>query len=242
VSDSTTKPCRKCGIPKPRTDFSKNARYKDGYNTLCKACNNARGQGYYAANRDHVIARTSAYQKANPDVARTAHAKYRAAHPESDSAYRARPENRVAARAYSQQHYQAHKARYKVRTRNYRVLHPDQVRAYHRQWVNRHRDTVRAYHRQFAKRNPEKKLIKGRRYRARQRNAAGKHTAAEWHALKEHYGYRCLCCGKAAPEIKLTADHIIPLVQGGSDSIDNVQPLCLSCNSRKGQWHATDYR
>jgi 5-methylcytosine-specific restriction endonuclease McrA len=242
VSDSTTKTCRKCGIPKSCSEFNKNARYKDGYDTLCKVCNRTRGQSYYAANRDHVIARTSAYQKANPDVARKAHAKYRAANPESDAAYRARPENRAAAREYSKQHYQAHKMRYKTRIRAYRAERPDQVLAYQRQWVDKNRATVRAYHRKFSKLHPETRQVKGHRYRARQRNAPGKHTVAEWQALKKRYSYRCLCCGKQEPEIKLTADHVVPLIDGGSDSIENIQPLCLSCNSRKGRWHTTDYR
>lgn len=61
----------------------------------------------------------------------------------------------------------------------------------------------------------------------------GTHTYGEWELLKKQYNYTCPCCKKAGPEIKLTEDHIIPLSRGGSDLIENIQPLCLSCNSKK---------
>jgi hypothetical protein len=60
------------------------------------------------------------------------------------------------------------------------------------------------------------------------------HTFGEWEILKKQYGYTCPHCGKSEPEIKLTEDHIIPLSKGGSDLIENIQPLCGTCNSIKG--------
>ena len=73
----------------------------------------------------------------------------------------------------------------------------------------------------------------------RERSAAGSHTQAEWNAIRGLSGGRCQRCG--AEGVKLTKDHIIPLSEGGSNSASNLQPLCGSCNSRKGS-RITDFR
>lgn len=66
-------------------------------------------------------------------------------------------------------------------------------------------------------------------HRARQ---IATHTREQWEALKQEFGHRCVRCGVAG--VFLERDHIIPIYQGGSDGIDNIQPLCRSCNSSKG--------
>jgi 5-methylcytosine-specific restriction endonuclease McrA len=66
---------------------------------------------------------------------------------------------------------------------------------------------------------------------ARKKAIGGSFTAKQFKELCEQHGNRCLCCGQEKP---LTADHVIPISHSNSsNSIENIQPLCQSCNSRK---------
>ena len=85
-------------------------------------------------------------------------------------------------------------------------------------------------HRKYVKNNPDVIAhLKARRY-AKEKNAEGSHTLEEWNDLKDSCGNVCVFCRS---DKKLTKDHIIPLSKGGSDYIENIQPLCRSCNSKK---------
>lgn len=79
------------------------------------------------------------------------------------------------------------------------------------------------------------------RRRARLAAADGSHTQEEWLALVAQYD-RCPRCLRAWNQIAprtgesspITKDHIVPIARGGSNNIANLQPLCYSCNSIKG--------
>ncbi len=89
-------------------------------------------------------------------------------------------------------------------------------------------------HNAWRKTNPEKARFLSKQHKYRRRGllkGQPSFTREEWEALKEYYQFRCLACDR---KTKLTVDHIIPLSKGGSNLIDNIQPLCGPCNSSKG--------
>lgn len=63
------------------------------------------------------------------------------------------------------------------------------------------------------------------------------HTALEWEVMASIFG----CCVRCGVVEKLVKDHIVPIYQGGSDGLENIQPLCRSCNASKGS-EAVDHR
>lgn len=67
----------------------------------------------------------------------------------------------------------------------------------------------------------------------RKKANGGSHSLQEWVDMKKLYQFTCPCCLLSEPLVFLTEDHIVPLTKGGSNSIDNIQPLCMSCNSKK---------
>lgn len=134
--------------------------------------------------------------------------------------------------------------------------HPQQVaahRAKHRasetyaqtvkEYCAKNRDKIRAQSQNWYRSNSDKAVAKIHRRRSRLKSA-GAFSAAEWRALLRFWRNRCVCCGITGEKTKLgrlTPDHVIPLSAGGSNTIDNIQPLCMPCNKSKAV-KAIDYR
>jgi len=91
----------------------------------------------------------------------------------------------------------------------------------------------KAYHaanlKRWRRENPQKLAVQLARRRARKLiNAEGDLTVEEFEGLCEKYSNVCLRCGDK--EALLIPDHVVPLSLGGSNMLENIQPLCGSCN------------
>lgn len=149
-----------------------------------------------------------------------------------------RKENVETAKQNYQEWYKANKQR----KLDYNKKHNKENKEHNNQLAVKRRykniEANRAYRRFLYYKNPQATIQINHRRRAQKRNSEGSYTQIQWKALCELHDNRCLCCGEQKP---LTVDHVIPLSKGGTNNIDNIQPLCKSCNSKKWQ-QSTDYR
>ena len=77
----------------------------------------------------------------------------------------------------------------------------------------------------------ERAVVLTRNRRSKIKNNGGSFTLKEWKNLCNKWKDTCLSCGRIG---KLSIDHVIPVSKGGNNSIWNIQPLCMPCNSKKG--------
>ncbi len=106
-------------------------------------------------------------------------------------------------------------------------------------WKNGITYNMKIYRRNWNRQNLLSIKIKKQREYARKKGAEGSHTLSEWTKLKEKFHFKCTICGISEEALLketmegLTLDHIIPLSKGGTDYINNCQPLCRRCNGKK---------
>lgn len=71
----------------------------------------------------------------------------------------------------------------------------------------------------------------GQNTRARKMGVVGILDEKDWQVVLKAHNYSCAICGS---HNDLCIDHIVPVSKGGTNTPDNIQPLCRSCNSQKG--------
>lgn len=152
---------------------------------------------------------------------------------------------------YKQGWYKENKEDVKARSRRWREDNLEKKKGIDKEYYAKNTDKIKTRCREWyysnqkkvneQRQRPESKN-KRRAYQAKRRSLKrggnGAVTAQQFQELCDQYKNKCLACGEEKP---LTIDHVIPLSKGGAHDISNIQPLCLSCNSRKHDKHI-DYR
>lgn len=117
------------------------------------------------------------------------------------------------------QYYRDHKEELNEYSRNYRRENAD----YWRKWKQDH---------------PEAVAVSRQNDRAKRSANGGRISKRDWRRILDAFNH---CCAKCGSSENIHMDHVVPLARGGANSIDNVQPLCQTCNLRKGA-KTEDYR
>lgn len=139
--------------------------------------------------------------------------------------------------------------RNKARRKEYEIKNKEKLKESGRKWRAENAEYIKQYKKERKEhynqlrrinrvKNPNQNRIICNRRRARLVNAFGNHTAQEWESILNKYNHKCLRCGTTE---RITIDHVLPLNKGGSNSIENIQPLCIYCNSSKQDAYE-DYR
>lgn len=162
-------------------------------------------------------------------------------------------------REASREWYKANKIRKLSVAKKWRENNPDRMRALVNRWADEHPDRMREIGREYRRRNPdkskdyqaahpdkvkewtdrywkknpEKAYTKARNRRARLRNAEGSHTADDVKRILISQDFKCAACSQSLRK-KYHVDHIVALVNGGSNWPENLQILCPKCNCKKG--------
>lgn len=116
------------------------------------------------------------------------------------------------------------------RARMWNAINSERKKASNKAWYERTKDDIK---KRDQVERPGFATWSNNRKRAKKAGVAyhDKYTVEIGLVIQAIYNSPCSHCGSLE---KVELDHIVSMAQGGSDLEDNWQPLCRSCNARKG--------
>lgn len=212
LEEEGLKYCSNCDETKAAEEFAKDKRHTDGLQTYCRECCNLLRRTKY---REKIKVTEDAWFDAN----------------------------RKKRNAQCLRNYYGNRVYYIENMKVWRAENVEHRRIYGQQYHEEHKEERNAKDRIrasiWAKENRVRHRENCRRHQLRKKGAGGSHEYEDWLTLLAMCGSRCLDCGTTE---NITRDHIKPVAWGGTDYLSNIQPLCLSCNCKKQDHYAVDYR
>ena len=173
------------------------------------------------------------YRKAHPEKKRESDRNYHKAHPEYRKTYR--KSHLEDERKYWKEHPEKRRAKNKKYYDSNREKHREKVRKYCKAYPEK----IRSTNKKYRKSHHEKIILDKIKRREKLNNVIREYTLQEWkNKLNAANGF---CPGyEREPHFvgkeNLTLDHTTPISKvpvGFVYTINDIQPLCKSCNSRK---------
>jgi hypothetical protein len=213
--DSITKICSNCKIEKPLSNFTDAPKRAGGKHSICKSCKREYDKEYRNKNKEKIARYHSEYWNKNKET--------------------------ITKRFLCW--YKQNTEKVKATSKKWLFKNIDRVEKYQKEWRIQNKEHLQEWQKKYNEENREelnrKHLPITHKRRARIAGNGGNYTAKQWKLVCDFYGNKCLRCG--ATDKKMTVDHVLPTLLGGTSNIDNLQPLCLSCNCSKHAAHI-DYR
>lgn len=190
----------------------------------CFAFNKASKDGLHGYCRQCSSVISKAWRESNKEKAKMNRAAWEERNPDKVASYRAN-------------HYAKHASSVLAKQAAYRANNPDCVRATQERYYAANKEKKSTYRRQWVEAN---------RYRVRTYNHArrvanvGKLSADIVNRLVSQQIGKCVYCDKQLGA-KYHIDHRIPLALGGTNTDENIQLLCRTCNLKKGAKHPDEF-
>jgi hypothetical protein len=250
-------------LPLTREYFYCDRRTKDGFLARCKQCKDQADKEYRTRNHDKVCQRrrelynpekakiTSAkYRETHREELKVKKKEYYDEHRdeilEQKKIYH--QENKERINDYNRQYSKINRDRLREYAKNRYEQEKDKILTQHKEYYADNSELIKSRVAEYRKNNKGKIYEGNKRYyqtqagiesrrraghirKARTFNLKATFTPELWGFCKEYFGNNCAYCGKK--HVKLTQDHFIPVVKGGTYTVDNILPACRSCNSSK---------
>lgn len=217
-----TKICTRCKKRLPLTEFYKHKKNPDGHAYVCKECQRIQSRKYYHEHKKEY----------------------------SDCHSRYYQEHKEERKRYSSNYYYEHREEKKEYQRNYQKENPEKNRKHNQKYREEHREEYNEYHRiyyhthpkcreqiyRWRKNNPDKVKYYVEKRRERLKNIESCYTKEDLEEKLNSTNGICQMCGEYVGIENLTLEHILPISKapkGFVYTIDDIQFLCRSCNSKK---------
>lgn len=156
-------------------------------------------------------------------------------------AHRAKPETKEQKRRYAKKWYKKN-PNY---NRRYYEENREHINGLNRQWKIANPDYMPEYLARYLPeytQRPEVREANRMKALNRYRSLVGQLPQNCMAILVARYGEQCMNPECDREDSILTIDHVKPVSKGGTNTMDNVQILCYTCNRQKGNRNEADYR